>query len=121
MEHIYRIASSQESDFNWRMLSAKGGSTRVTSDIGSHWIDLVEYVIGSKVKEVFAEFQTNLPVRKMNLAGNLKDVAVDTEDTSYVTVRFENGAVGSAVFSSGVSVAAENQTTIRVSGSEISC
>ena len=24
---------SQESDFNWRMLSAKGGSTRVTSDI----------------------------------------------------------------------------------------
>ena len=110
---------SQESDFNWRMLSAKGGSTRVTSDIGSHWIDLAEYVIGSKVKEVFAEFQTNLPVRKMNLAGNLKDVAVDTEDTSYVTVRFENGAVGSAVFSQ-VYQGRKNQTTIRVSGSEIS-
>ena len=42
---------SRESDFNWRMLSANGGSTRVTSDSGSHWIDLAEYVIGSRVKE----------------------------------------------------------------------
>jgi len=110
---------SQELDFNWRMLSGNGGSTRVTSDIGSHWIDLAEYVTGSKVKEVFAEFQTDLPVRKMNQEGELKDVEVDTEDTSYVMVRFGNGAVGSAVFSQ-VYQGKKNQTTIRVSGSEIS-
>lgn len=110
---------SQESDFNWRMLSGKGGSTRVTADIGSHWIDLAEYVIGSRVKEVFAEFQINLSVRKMNRDGELKDVGVDTEDTSYVMVRFENGAVGNAVFSQ-VYQGRKNQTTIRVSGSESS-
>lgn len=110
---------SQESDFNWRMLSVNGGNTRVTSDIGSHWIDLAEYVIGSRVKEVFAEFQTSLPVRRMNQAGRLKDVEVDTEDTSYIMVRFENGAIGSAVFSQ-VYQGRKNQTTLRVSGSKIS-
>ncbi|MFT4104791.1 MAG: Gfo/Idh/MocA family oxidoreductase [Lacrimispora sp.] len=110
---------SQKTDFNWRMLSENGGNTRVTSDIGSHWIDLAEYVTGSKVKEVFAEFQTALPVRKINQAGKLKDVQVDTEDTSYVTVRFDNGAVGNAVFSQ-VYQGSKNQTTIKVSGSEIS-
>lgn len=108
---------SQETDFNWRMLSKNGGSTRVTSDIGSHWLDLAEYVTGSKIKEVFAEFQTDLPIRKMNQAGEIKDVEVDTEDTSYVMVRFENGAVGSAVFSQ-VYQGKKNQTTIHVSGSE---
>lgn len=110
---------SQESDFNWRMLSKNGGSTRVTSDIGSHWIDLAEYIIGSKVKEVFAEFQTDLPIRKMMQAGEKKDVEVDTEDTSYIMLRFENGAIGNAVFSQ-VFQGKKNQTTIRVSGAEVS-
>lgn len=110
---------SQETDCNWRMLSKNGGKTRVTSDIGSHWIDLSEYLIGSRAKEVFAEFQISLPVRKMNQAGELKDVEVDTEDTAYIMVRFENGAIGNAVFSQ-VYQGKKNQTTIYVSGSEIS-
>ncbi len=110
---------SMESDFNWRMLSKNGGSTRVTSDIGSHWIDLAEYVTGSKVKEVFAEFQTNLPVRKMTKDGVTTDVAVDTEDTSYVMLRFENGIIGSAVFSQ-VYQGKKNQTFIKVAASDVS-
>lgn len=108
-----------ETDFNWRMLSENGGSTRVTSDIGSHWIDLAEYVTGSRVTEVFAEFQTDLPVRKVVKDGEMTEVAVDTEDTSYVMLRFENGAVGSAVFSQ-MFCGRKNQTTLRVSGSKLS-
>ena len=90
---------SKETDFNWRMLAEYGGKTRVTSDIGSHWIDLAEYFTGSRVKEVLAEFQTVLPTRKVKQAGFIRDVKVDTEDTSYIMLRFENGAVGSATFS----------------------
>lgn len=110
---------SWETDFNWRMLSETGGSTRVTSDIGTHWIDLAEYVIGSRVKEVLAEFQTNLPLRKLNQQGTVKNIKVDTEDSSYIMVRFENGAIGSAVFSQ-VFQGRKNQTTLMVSGSQIS-
>ncbi len=108
---------SQKTDFNWRMLSQNGGNTRVTSDIGSHWIDLAEYMIGSKVKEVFAEFQTDLPVRKIQQAEEVQDIEVDTEDTSYIMLRFENGAVGNAVFSQ-VYQGKKNQTTYQVSGSK---
>lgn len=110
---------SQESDFNWRMLSKNGGSTRVTSDIGSHWIDLAEYLMDSKVKEVFAEFQTDLPIRKMMQGDEQKEVAVDTEDTSYIMLRFESGAIGNAVFSQ-VFQGKKNQILIQVSGSQVS-
>jgi len=111
--------SSKVSDFTWRMQSKNGGNTRVTSDIGSHWIDLAEYVMSSRVKEVFAEFQTSLPTRKVTQAGEVEDVAVDTEDTSYIMLRFENGAIGNAVFSQ-VFQGKKNQTTLRISGAEIS-
>ena len=107
-----------EEDCNWRMLSANGGLTRVTSDIGSHWIDLAEYVLDSPVKEVFAEFQTVIPKRRMMQGGEMKEIEVDTEDTAYVTFRFENGAIGSAVFSQ-VYQGRKNQTTLKVSGSEM--
>lgn len=108
---------SMEEDCNWRMLSANGGLTRVTSDIGSHWIDLAEYVLGSSVKEVFAEFQTVMPKRMMQVNGELKEIEVDTEDTAWIMFRFENGAVGSAVFSQ-VYQGRKNQTILKVSASE---
>ena len=106
-------------DCNWRMQAANGGLTRVTSDIGSHWIDLAEYVLGSRTVEVFAEFQTVLPKRRMMQNGEMKEIEVDTEDTSYVMFRFENGAVGNAVFSQ-VYQGRKNQTIMKVSGSELS-
>ena len=108
---------SRREDCNWRMLSSNGGFTRVTSDIGSHWIDLAEYVMGSRVKEVFAEFQTILPKREMMQNGEKKEIEVDTEDSAYITFRFANGAVGSAVFSQ-VYQGRKNQTILKVSASE---
>ncbi len=110
---------SEETDFNWRMLSRNGGTTRVTSDIGSHWIDLAEYILDSHVTQIFAEFQTDLPVRRETRDGKTQDVAVDTEDTSYVLLRFENGAVGSAVFSQDY-LGRKNQTRICISGTKCS-
>ena len=47
-----------ETDFNWRINSKESGQTRAVADIGSHWIDTVEYVTQLKVTEVFAEFLT---------------------------------------------------------------
>ena len=53
-----------ETDFNWRINSKESGQTRAVADIGSHWIDTVEYVTQLKVTEVFAEFLTYHKKRK---------------------------------------------------------
>ena len=45
-----------DTDFNWRLLSKNSGKTMVIADIGSHWVNLVEFITGLKITEVFAEF-----------------------------------------------------------------
>jgi len=106
-----------ETDFSWKLLSEKCGKTRATADLGSHWIDLAEYVTGQKVKEVFAEFRTVYPTRIENGPDGEKRVPIDTEDFSCVLLRFEEGAVGNAVFSAVFS-GKKNQTLLQVAGSK---
>jgi predicted dehydrogenase len=95
-----------DTDYNWRLESKLSGKSRAVADIGSHWMDLIEYVSGLRAVEVFADFATFHPVRKKPLkpletyAGKLLspedyvDVAIDTEDYATVLFRFESGAHG---------------------------
>lgn len=106
-----------ETDFHWKILSAKCGKTRATADLGSHWIDLAEYVTGQKVKEVFAEFKTVYPTRKQTTPEGVVDVPIDTEDFSCIMLRFDGGAIGNAVFSA-VFAGKKNQTVLQVAGSK---
>src|SRR5271168_2104802 len=50
-------------DWNWRLDSKLGGELRATSDIGTHWLDLVQWITGSKVTELCADLATVVPVR----------------------------------------------------------
>ena len=50
-------------DYNWRVLDDQGGSLRAVSDIGTHWLDLVQSITGLRIVEVFADLQTIHPVR----------------------------------------------------------
>ena len=106
-----------DTDFNWRMLSRNSGKTRVVADIGSHWIDLSEYITLSRVTEVFAEFQTVHPIRKYQDKDGSRPIEVDTEDSAFIMLRYDNGAVGSAVITQTMA-GKKNQTSILVSGSE---
>ena len=106
-----------DTDFNWRMLSKNSGKTRVVADIGSHWIDLSEYVTLSRVTEVFAEFQTVYPIRKYQDKDGMKSVKADTEDSAFIMLRYDNGAIGNAVITQTLA-GKKNQTYILVSGSE---
>ena len=95
-----------ETDYNWRLEPEQSGDSRAIADIGSHWMDLVEFVTGLKVTEVFADFATFHKVRKKPLkpvdtySGKLlkpedyQDVPINTEDYATVMMRFENGARG---------------------------
>ena len=94
------------SDYNWRLDPELSGKSRAVADIGSHWIDLIEYVSGLRINEVFADFATFHKTRKKPLkpletyAGKLlkpedyRDINIDTEDYATVLFRFKNGAKG---------------------------
>lgn len=109
----------KDTDFNWRMLSKNSGKTRVVADIGSHWIDLAEYLIGQKVTEVFAEFQQSYPTRKLKTSNGLQEVEVDTEDNAFLMLRFDGGAVGNMVVSQLVA-GKKNQTAYTIAGTKMS-
>jgi predicted dehydrogenase len=108
-----------DTDFNWRLLSKNSGKTMVVADIGSHWINLVEFITGLKITEVFAEFSCVYPERKRALpSGGYEPVKIDTEQIAYITLRFENGAIGSGVFSTMVA-GKKNKTFLTVSGKKM--
>lgn len=94
-------------DWNWRLDSQQGGTLRAVADIGSHWLDLVMFITGLKVVEVFADLKTFYPIRKKPIARietfasqesgaaqEYEDKHVQTEDYASILIRFENGASG---------------------------
>jgi predicted dehydrogenase len=90
-----------DTDWNWRLDPAAGGELRAVGDIGSHWIDMVEFVSGLRVEAVLAELTTHIPVRRRPVgevetftesAGERVEITVATEDAAHVLLRFEGGA-----------------------------
>ncbi len=113
-------------DWNWRLEPEKGGALRAVADIGSHWMDLAQWIAGRRMEAVFADLKTALPVRQrpasevetFAAAGEVErvDAEMTTEDIAHLLFRFEGGAVGSAVVSQ-VSAGRKNSLRLEVDGS----
>jgi predicted dehydrogenase len=96
----------RETDFNWRVLAAEGGELRALADIGTHWLDLVQFITGLRIAAVCADLATVHGTRrrppggvvtfqgKTESAAATAEVAIDTEDAGGVLLEFENGARG---------------------------
>src|SRR3954468_8507833 len=56
-----------QTDYNWRLEPDKSGDSRAIADIGSHLMDIIEYISGLKTTEVFADFNTIHKTRKKPL------------------------------------------------------
>ncbi|MDD5621906.1 MAG: Gfo/Idh/MocA family oxidoreductase [Actinomycetota bacterium] len=94
-------------DYNWRLESEFSGKSRAVVDIGSHWLDMVEYISGIKIEKVYADFCTFFKTRKKPVksietytgkilkSSDYKDIKINTEDYATVLLRFNNGAHGS--------------------------
>jgi predicted dehydrogenase len=95
-----------ETDFNWRVTTTQGGELRAVADIGTHWLDLVQFVTGQEVVRVCADLHTVLPTRqrprgpveafsgKLETAAETVPEAVTTEDYGSVLLQFHGGARG---------------------------
>jgi predicted dehydrogenase len=113
-------------DWNWRLEPEKGGVLRAVADIGSHWLDLVQFVTGRRVVELFGDLATTIPVRRRptgpveTFAGvadvEREDAPMATEDLAHLLLRFEGDARGSAVVSQ-VSAGRRNSLRFEVDGS----
>ena len=120
-----------DTDSNWRLEPDLGGDLRAVADIGSHWMDLVTFVTGTRIASVFADFETFLPVRrkpkkKIDTFGGKLDVDVEyeekeihTEDYAAILLKFENGARGSMTVSQ-VSSGRKNRLFFEINGSDSS-
>ena len=113
-------------DWNWRLDRGRGGELRAVGDIGSHWLDLVQFVTGLEVEAVFADLATTVPVRQRPTAPvetfaaaddvEREDVPMATEDLANILVRFRGGARGSCVVSQ-VSAGRKNSLRFEIDGS----
>lgn len=95
-----------DTDYSWRLESQQSGPTRAVGDIGTHWMDLAEYVTGLRIASVMADTATFLPTRKkprkametwsgkVLRSQDYQEVPIDTEDYATVMLRFENGSRG---------------------------
>lgn len=120
-----------DTDWNWRLEPEFGGELRAVADIGSHWMDLVMFVSDTRIKSVFADFETFIPVRrkpkkKIDTFGGKLEVDVEyeekpihTEDYAAVLIKFENGARGVMTVSQ-VSSGRKNRLFFEINGSQSS-
>lgn len=99
----------RDTDWNWRLEPDKGGALRAVGDIGSHWIDLVQFLTGRRIVEVMADLATFVNLRQ-EPTGPVETFSTDrsadtvtrqmaTEDVASILVRFDNGARGSVAVS----------------------
>lgn len=117
-----------DTDYNWRLEPEQSGESRAIADIGSHLIDLIEYISGLRIVSVMADFNTVHKTRKKPLkpietysgkllkADDYAEVPINTEDHANVLLRFDNGNRG-VVTVSQVSAGRKNRLSLEISGS----
>lgn len=120
---------SRETDYNWRVDPSVSGPTRVMGDIGSHWFEVIQFILGQNITSVCAEFTTVFPTRKkaqqitksfeQAAAEAYDNVPVSTEDIGSVMLRFEDGLVGTFT-ASQVATGRKNYIHVEVAGSQCS-
>ena len=118
-------------DYNWRVLSGEGGKLRAVADIGTHWLDLVQFITGLSVTAVQADLKTVHTTRqrptgevetfsaKVQAPDATESIDIETEDSGAALLRFSNGAHGS-LWVSQITAGRKNCLRYEIAGSEAS-
>ena len=92
-------------DYNWRVEPDGGTNLRAVADIGTHWMDLAQFVLARPIRSVLADLATFHPVRHRPVgpsetftgpgrSGETRAVPITTEDHAAVLLRLEDGVRG---------------------------
>ena len=124
--HYFQDWLLLDTDWNWRLEPDKGGSLRAVGDIGSHWIDLLQFLTSRQIVAVMADLATFVglrqepqgPVETFSTERSADTVArpMQTEDVASILFRFDNGARG-AVSVSQISAGRKNSLQWEIDGS----
>ncbi len=118
-----------ETDYSWRLQPEFSGESRAIADIGSHWLDLIEFITNERVNRVCTDFAIFHPVRKKPLkpvetyTGKIlspedyADIHINTEDYATVLLRFAGGAHGSLTVNQ-VAAGRKNRLYFEIYGSK---
>lgn len=120
-----------DTDWNWRLMPDEGGEVRAIGDIGTHWMDAVQFITGLKVESLLADLATFIPTRKKprqavatfegkkeaSAPVEYDEVPINTEDWGAVLFRYEGGQRGTMNVSQ-VTAGRKNQLSFEISGSK---
>ena len=124
--HYFQDWLLLDTDWNWRLEPDKGGSMRAVGDIGSHWIDLMQFLTGRRIESVMADLATFVELRQeprgpvetfsTERSADTVERPMATEDVASILLRFERGARG-AVSVSQISAGRKNSLQWEIDGS----
>lgn len=116
-------------DYNWRVEPDGATNLRAVADVGTHWMDLAQFVTGLKIEKVLADLATFHPQRHKPLGGSetftgsasgqRKTEAVDivTEDYGAVLLRLGDDVRGNYHVSQ-CHAGRKNRLLLEVAGTE---
>lgn len=114
-------------DWNWRLQPELSGPSRAIADIGSHWMDCLQFVTGQKIVKVLGHLHTVHKERmkpkkevetysgKLLSSEDYEPQPINTEDFATVMFEMENGGVGSFTVSQ-VFAGRKNRLFIEIAG-----
>jgi len=115
------------SDWNWRVDPQVSGTMRTVADLGTHWLDMITWITGHRVKELCADIATVVPVRERprgpvetfqeRKGTDFERVPIDTEDYGAVLLHFDGGLQGVMAVSQ-VSAGRKNRFWFEIDGTE---
>jgi len=126
--HYHQDWLAKPTDWNWRLETDQGGALRSVGDIGTHWVDLVSFIMGEKAEAVLADLTTFIPDREKPkgpvatfsaATGETETQAIATDDAAMIMLRFASGAKA-AMTTSQVNVGRKNSLQWDIAGEKAS-
>lgn len=106
---------------DWRYNPKIAGKMRTVTELGTHWLDIVQFITKQKVCAVSAQFGNFHPDRILKEGYTYASdsgeegeaVRINSEDAAIIQMRYENGALGSLLLS-GVSPGRGNHLNFEI-------